>query len=212
MYSKCSDFAWRFWTLNIGQMSSKFTLLSKDFKRFAKKLVWYLFETLPFATRFNLEPMVFLIEIIFRQVSKIGIKLSKIKKVRKFWHLCCNLDELHPSFSPLAFWIILKILLFYSSNTFVIWTNIGNLLSNNVLFVCFMDFWVFLRTILTKMQLSLQNCLLKIPGVVNIEFFKPFNAKKVLKKWSKNGLKMLKKTWNFSVFRIFGNCWGNVPL
>ena len=42
-----------------------------------------LFETLPVATRFNPEAMVFLIEVKFRQGSKIGTMLSKIKNVRK---------------------------------------------------------------------------------------------------------------------------------
>ena len=57
---------------NIGQMRLKFTFSSKVFESCANKLVWYLFGTLPVARRFNPEPMIFLIEVSFRKVSKIG--------------------------------------------------------------------------------------------------------------------------------------------
>ena len=48
-----------------------------------KKHVGFFFEILPIATRFNLGPMVFLIEINFRKGCKIWTLLSKIKKIRK---------------------------------------------------------------------------------------------------------------------------------
>ena len=86
-------------------MRSKFTFSRNVFESWANKLVWYLFETLPVATHFNPEAMVFLIEVKFWKGSKIGTMLSKIKKVRKLWHLCCKLDELHPTFSRFSFWI-----------------------------------------------------------------------------------------------------------
>ena len=104
VHSISSDVAWRFLNNN-GWMRSKFTFSSKVFERWANKLVWYLFETLPVPTRFNPELMVFLIEVYFRKGSKIVTMLSKMNKVRKLWHLCCKLDELHPSFFKFAFWI-----------------------------------------------------------------------------------------------------------
>ena len=69
--------------IKIGQMRSKFTFSSEVFDSCANKLVSYLFGTLPVARRFNPEPLIFLIEVIFRKVSKIGTMLSKIKKVGK---------------------------------------------------------------------------------------------------------------------------------
>ena len=148
MYSISNEFAWRFWMTNIGQMRLKFTFSSKVFESCANKLVWYLYGSLPVTRRFNTEPMIFLIEVIFRKVSKIGTMLSKKKKVRKVWHLCCKLDELHASFSQNC---VLNTFLFkrwghwnFSSlKTFVAWTKNGISLSNNVLFCCFMDFGCF---------------------------------------------------------------------
>ena len=64
-------------------MKWNITFSSKVFDRWAYKIVLYLFETLPVATRFNPEPMVFLIEVNFRKGSKIGTMLSKMKEVRK---------------------------------------------------------------------------------------------------------------------------------
>ena len=94
-----------FWKLNFIQMClwSRFMFSSKVLESCANKLVWYLFETLPVATCFNLEPMVLLIVVNVRKVSKIGSMLSKIKKVRKLWQVCCNLDELPPIFPQLRF-------------------------------------------------------------------------------------------------------------
>ena len=154
MYSISSEFAWSFLNDKYWTNEVKFTFSSKIFESCAK-VVWYLYGTLPVTRRFNTEPMIFLIEVKFRKVSKIGTMLSKIKKVRKLWHLCCKLDELHASFfhncglntflfKRWGHWN------FSSLKTFVAWTKNGISLSNNVLFCCFMDFWVFLRPILTK--------------------------------------------------------------
>ena len=54
-------------------MRSQFTFSGKVFESWAKKLVWYLFETLPVATRFNQEPMLFQNEVNFRKDPKLGL-------------------------------------------------------------------------------------------------------------------------------------------
>ena len=54
-------------------MRSKFTLSSKVFESWANILVCYLSKPLPVATRFNHEPMVFLIEVNFRKGPKLGL-------------------------------------------------------------------------------------------------------------------------------------------
>ena len=102
-YSISSDFTCTF--LNNVYFTKKrsktnFTFSNKVFEICAQKLVWYLFETLPAATHFSPEPMGFLIEVKFRKGSKIVIWLSKIEKIRKFWHLCWKLEELHRTFFP----------------------------------------------------------------------------------------------------------------
>ena len=43
---------------------------------------------------------IFLIEVNFPKVSKIGTMLWKMKKVWKLCQFCCNFDELHSTFSP----------------------------------------------------------------------------------------------------------------
>ena len=50
------------------------------FENCAQKFIWYLSKTQPEATRFNLEPMGFLIEVNTRKSSKIVTWLSKIEK------------------------------------------------------------------------------------------------------------------------------------
>ena len=147
-------------------MRSNFTFSSKVFESWADKFVWYLFETLPVATNFKSEPMLFLIEVYFWKVSKIGTILSKIKKIRKLWHLCFQLDELHPTFSPFA-----------CSNAKIIGSSIlqnfswfeqklGSVCQTTCFFCCFTDFWVSLSQLPTKKCSYLQTCLLEIPGLV----------------------------------------------
>ena len=177
-------------------MRSKFTLSSKVFDSFANKLVWYLFKTLPLATRLNPEPMVFLIEVNFRKRSKIGTNMSKINKVRKLWHLCCNLDDFHTTFCyPIALWIP------YWFNALVIGSStlqklswfeqkVGFVFQVTRFFVVPWFFGCFWGQFHLKMQLFLQNCLLELPGLVNVEYFKPFNARMVLKICTENKLEM----------------------
>ena len=161
-----------FWITNIGQMRLKFMFSSKVFESCANKLVWYLFGTLPVARRFNPEPMIFMIEVSFRKVSKNGTILSKIKKVRKLWHLCCKLGELHAHFSHNC---VLNTLLFkrwghwnFSSlKTFMAWTKMGLVCQTLCFFVVS---WIF--------GCFWENCLLEIPGVVSVECLKPFYARK----------------------------------
>ena len=164
-------------------MRLKFTFSSKVFESCANKLVWYLFGTLPVARRFNPEPMIFLIEVSFRKVSKIGTILSKIKKVRKLWHLCCEFGELHVHFSHN---FVLNTLLFkrwghwnFSSlKTFMAWTKMGLVCQTLCFFVVSWIFGCFWDQFQQKMQLSLENCLLEIPGLVSVECLKPFYARK----------------------------------
>ena len=63
-------------------MKSKFTFSSEVFESCANKFVRYLLETLPVATYFNIEPVVFLIEVIscFSNIWAILRKLSTIKQ------------------------------------------------------------------------------------------------------------------------------------
>ena len=162
-------------------MRLKFTFSSKVFDSCANKLVGY-FETLPVATRFNPEPMVFLIEVNFRKVSKIGTMLSKIKKVRKLWHICSKLNELHPTFSAIAFWIP------YCLNAHVIWSSIlqkfswfeqslGLVCQTTCFFAVSSVLGCFWGQLQQKMQIS-QNCLVERPGVYIFECFEPFYARK----------------------------------
>ena len=158
---------WAYWLLNIVQIRSVFTFSRDVLESSASNLVWCLFETLSVATRFNPEPMVFLIEVNFRKGSKIWTMFSKIRKIRNFWHHCWKLVELHPTFffpnsnlNSLLFqrsdqWK------FYCSKTFVVWTKIAINLSKNMLFCCFMDFGSEASTS-NKLQLYLRNCLLDI--------------------------------------------------
>ena len=135
--------------------------------------------------------MIFLNEVIFRKMSKIGTMLSNIKKVRKPGQFAVNSMNFLLFFPQLRFeYLIVKLLRslevlqssshwkFCSTKSFVVWTKKWISLSNNMLFCCFMDFWVLLRPIPTKKQLSPQNCLLEIPGLVIVECFRPFYAKK----------------------------------
>ena len=112
-------------------MRSKVTFPRNVFESWRKRLVWYLFETLPVATRFNPEDMVLLVEVKFRKVYKNGTMLSVVKKVRNLRHLCCKLDKLHPFFPQLRF-ELLNCLLFitsFCSNTQVIGSSILRKLS-----------------------------------------------------------------------------------
>ena len=64
-------------------MRSKFTFLSEIFESCVNKLICYLFETLPVATRFNLEPMIYLIDVNFWNGSKSRTMLLK-KTISEF--------------------------------------------------------------------------------------------------------------------------------
>ena len=69
VYSISTEFTCSFLNLNIAEERSKknFTFSNKCFENCAQKIVWYFFETLSAATRFNPEPMNFLIGVIFRK-------------------------------------------------------------------------------------------------------------------------------------------------
>ena len=127
--------------------------------------------------------MIFLIEVNFRKESKIGTMLSKIKKVRKLRHFCCKLNELHPTFF-LQLRLEYLIISTLRSLEVLFFNNFRDLNKNWDLFVkqrtCFVvsRIFGFLRPIPTKKQLFLETCLLEIPVLVIVEFFKPLYARK----------------------------------
>ena len=121
--------------------------------------------------------MEFLIEVKFRKGSEIGIMLSKLKKLWKLQTFVGNSMEFILLFPQLRF----EYFIVSTRRSFEVLF---------FLFCCFMDLSVSLMPIPTKMQLSLQSCLLKIPKLVNMEFSKAFSARKKLKYCTKNDLKM----------------------
>ena len=180
-------------------MRSKFTFLNKVF---AYKLVWYL------ATRFNPDPMGFLIEVNIPEGSKIGTMLSKTKNVRKLWHQCCSFDEIHStSFAN----CVLNIWLFQRSGHLkVIWLSwfeqkLG-LVCQTTCFFCFFfhGFWVFLRLILTKNRVISSKLPTGDTWISQCWVSYTILCKKVAQKlYRKMAQTFFKKTWKFWVFFQF---------
>ena len=74
------------------------TFSSLVFGNFAHKFVQCIFETLPVASRFNLEPMDFVINGLFRKVYKLGLCCSKLRKFGIFGTFVVNFEELYFTF------------------------------------------------------------------------------------------------------------------
>ena len=163
-------------------MMSKFMFSSWLSESCANKLVWYLFETLSVATRFNPELMGLLIEVNSRKGPNLGLCCRELGKFgTNFWHLCCKLEELHSTFFPKLRFEYIVVLTFRSKDvpftmTFVVWTTIGITLSK-IVFLCrfLIVFDEFQQQIAVKCSKILNiHCWIRHC----IEFFKPFYAKK----------------------------------
>ena len=177
-YSISSDFTCSFlndyFTKKVGK---KFLRFQINFLKIVHKNVSDLSETLPAATRFNPEPIGFLIEVNFRKSSKIVTWLSKIEKIRKFWHLFVNLKN----FIVLSFPnCVLNTLLFQRSGEWNFYSRKLSwfeqkfgLICQKTCFLSF-DFEVFLRPIPKNCGYIFNNNAYWIPGLVITEFLNLF--------------------------------------
>ena len=138
-------------------MRSKFTLSSTVFESCAKKLVGYLFETVPVTTRFHPEPVVFLIEVNFRKGSKIGTVLSKKRKFGIVETFVVSSMNFIPLFSQLHFEYLVVSTLRSLENLF--FKNFRGL-SNNVLFFAVSPFLVVFEVNSNKQNAIISSKLL----------------------------------------------------
>ena len=182
-----------------------FTFSSKVFC--ANNFVWYLFETLLVATRFNTEPMGFLIEVNFRKGSKSGTMWSKNEEKSELLTplLYTRRNSSHFFFQNCN----LNAVLFqragqgksYSTNIFVVWTKIGNNLSKTVHFCFSLDFGNSKGPIKTKNCNHFFKIAYWIPELLLSlwNFFMQDSSSKIVQKtaWK------CKKTWRFSAFALF---------
>ena len=141
--------------------------------------------------------------------------LLKITKVRKIWHLCCKLNEFHPTFSPIAFWIL------YCFNAQVIGSFV---LQKRLWFeqkfwlvcqrTCFFDvspiFGSFRGQFQQKLPLSLQTAYWRYADYSLTSFLHPFvrpSSSKILQNLPKFVKELGISQYNFP---IFGSFWGKL--
>ena len=154
-----------FWILNISQVRSKknFTFSNEFFGRCAQTFVRYLSETLPTARRSNPEPLSFLIGVNFWKISKVVTWLSKIKKIRKFWHLFCKLQELHRTFFPK---LCLNTFLFQRSVKWTFYITKLSLFEQKFVLICRKTCFLVVCWILGCFSIQFQKHFYWIPGLV----------------------------------------------
>ena len=175
-------------------MRSKYTFPSTVFESWANNHVWYLFETLPLATRFIPEPVVFLIEVNFRKGSKNGTRRKQ--KFGTSDTFVVNSMNFIPLFSQSRFecniastFRSLEVLFFQK----LLWfeQKLGFVCQTTCFFVVSWTSGCLSANFLKKMQVSFQNCLLEIARLFFVEFFHNLcrqNAQKLYRKLPKTAI------------------------